>query len=120
MKKGWEYKTLGEVGLFMSGYTPKKSELNSSSGTPYFKVSDMNRLENQLTMTYSELYVMTPKKIFPKGAIVFPKNGGAIYTEKKRFLSQDSVIDLNSEAILSDDKFITELSQVNIYQLACL
>ena len=106
MKKGWEYKTLGEVGLFMSGYTPKKSELNSSSGTPYFKVSDMNRLENQLTMTYSELYVMTPKKIFPKGAIVFPKNGGAIYTEKKRFLSQDSVIDLNSEAILSDDKFI--------------
>ena len=37
MKEGWEYKTLGEVGLFISGYTPKKNELNSSSGTPYFR-----------------------------------------------------------------------------------
>ena len=106
MKEGWEYKTLGEVGLFISGYTPKKNELNSSSGTPYFKVSDMNRLENQITMTYSDLYIKTPKKIFPKGCIVFPKNGGAIYTEKKRFLSQDSVIDLNSEAILADENYI--------------
>ena len=78
MKEGWEYKTLGEVGLFISGYTPKKNELNSSSGTPYFKVSDMNRLENQITLTYSDLYIKTPKKIFPKGSIVFPKNGGAI------------------------------------------
>lgn len=106
MKEGWEYKTLGEVGLFISGYTPKKNELNSSSGTPYFKVSDMNRLDNQITMTYSDLYIKTPKKIFPKGCIVFPKNGGAIYTEKKRFLSQDSVIDLNSEAILADENYI--------------
>ena len=106
MKEGWKYKTLGEVGLFISGYTPKKNELNSSSGTPYFKVSDMNRLDNQITMTYSDLYIKTPKKIFPKGCIVFPKNGGAIYTEKKRFLSQDSVIDLNSEAILADENYI--------------
>lgn len=106
MKEGWEYKTLGEVGLFISGYTPKKNELNSSSGTPYFKVSDMNRLENQITLTYSDLYIKTPKKIFPKGSIVFPKNGGAIYTEKKRFLSQDSVIDLNSEAIFADENYI--------------
>lgn len=106
MKEGWEYKTLGEVGLFISGYTPKKNELNSSSGTPYFKVSDMNKLENQITLTYSDLYIKTPKKIFPKGSIVFPKNGGAIYTEKKRFLSQDSVIDLNSEAIFADENYI--------------
>lgn len=106
MKVGWEYKTLGEVGLFISGYTPKKNELNSSSGTPYFKVSDMNKLENQITLTYSDLYIKTPKKIFPKGSIVFPKNGGAIYTEKKRFLSQDSVIDLNSEAIFADENYI--------------
>ena len=106
MKAGWEYKKLGDVCSFMSGYTPQKEELNNKSGVPYFKVSDMNRDENGYEMNRTELFVKRPKKLFPAGAIIFPKNGGAIFTEKKRFLVCDSIIDLNTEAILANESFL--------------
>ena len=48
--------------------------------------------------------VDSPKRIYPKGSIIFPKNGGAIYTEKKRILEVDSVIDLNTEALYPTDQ----------------
>ena len=100
MKEGWTYKKLGEVATFMSGYTPAKGDLSQKGSFPYFKVAEMNIPGNEFYLKKTSLYVNTPKRIFPKGSIVFPKNGGAIYTEKKRILFFDSVIDLNSEAII--------------------
>ena len=106
MKQGWTYKKLGEVATFMSGYTPDKSELFSQGKYPYFKVAEMNNPGNELFMRHTSLYIDSPKKVFPKGCIIFPKNGGAIYTEKKRILEYDSVIDLNSEAIFPNGQII--------------
>ncbi len=103
MKEGWEYKKLGEICDFISGFTPKKEELNSESGIPYFKISDMNRTSNALYLTETELYVKESKKIIPANSIVFPKNGGAIFTGKKRILAYDSIVDLNTEAIKIKD-----------------
>ena len=40
------------------------------------------------------------KKIFPCNTIVFPKNGGAVFTNKKRILLQPSVVDLNTGALI--------------------
>ncbi len=99
MKQGWTYKKLGEVATFMSGYTPDKKDIFSQGEYPYFKVAEMNIWGNELFMRNTSLFVNNPKKIFPKGTIIFPKNGGAIYTEKKRILEVDSVIDLNTEAL---------------------
>jgi type I restriction enzyme S subunit len=99
MKEGWEYKRLKEVANFISGYTPNKEEISNEGKYPYFKVAEMNIAGNELYMKKTSLFVNSPKKIFPKGSIIFPKNGGAIYTEKKRILEVDSVIDLNTEAI---------------------
>ncbi|WP_269146115.1 restriction endonuclease subunit S, partial [Lactobacillus crispatus] len=36
----------------------------------------------------------------PKNTIIFPKNGGAILTAKKRILSQDSLVDLNTGGLI--------------------
>ena len=99
MKEGWEYKKLGEVANFISGYTPNQEEISNQGEYPYFKVAEMNIAGNELYMKNTSLFVNSPKKIYPKGSIIFPKNGGAIYTEKKRILDVDSVIDLNTEAI---------------------
>lgn len=99
MKEGWEYKKLGDICEFISGFTPSKEELNPREGIPYFKVSDMNRANNDLFLSETELYVAQPKKVIPAESIVFPKNGGAIFTGKKRILAQDSIVDLNTEAI---------------------
>lgn len=107
MREGWKYERLGEICEFISGYTPSKELLNENEGFPYFKVSDMNTLGNEKYLTYTTLYIPLPKKIVPKGSIVFPKNGGAIYTNKKRILFQDSVVDLNTEAIVPNNDIIT-------------
>lgn len=107
MKEGWKYLPLGDICDFISGYTPKKDELNSECGIPYYKVSDMNRETNTLYLTETELYVKAPKKTIPANSIVFPKNGGAIFTGKKRILKYDSIVDLNTEAIkIKSDKVL--------------
>lgn len=114
-RNNWKFKKLGELCTFISGYTPKKEELNNVSGYPYFKVSDMNRIENILFMSKTDFYLNTPKKIIPKNSIVFPKNGGAIFTGKKKILAVDSIVDLNTEAIVINDR--NELVLEYLYQL---
>lgn len=107
MKEEWKYLRLGDVCDFISGYTPSKNLLSKLGDVPYYKVSDMNTKGNELYMVSTLLYVSNPRKIFPKGSIVFPKNGGAIFTNKKRILSFDSVVDLNTEAIIPNAQYVT-------------
>lgn len=104
MRENWKYQPLGEICDFISGFTPSKQELNEKAGIPYFKVSDMNRDTNSVYMIETELFVVHPRKTIPANSIIFPKNGGAIFTGKKRILKYDSIIDLNTEALNIKDK----------------
>lgn len=108
MKQGWEIKKLGEVCTFCSGYTPKEHEFKKCATipVPYFKVSDMNHLENHKYLTHTTLYLENGCKTYPKHTIVFPKNGAAIATNKKRLLGQDSVVDLNTGGVIANDKIV--------------
>lgn len=102
MKQGWEIKKLGEVALFYSGYTPKSTELMEYGDVPYFKVSDMNHDQNTKYLKHTSLFLNNGCKTYPKNTIVFPKNGAAISTNKKRILSQDSVVDLNTGGVYAN------------------
>ena len=106
MKQGWEIKKLGEVCTFCSGYTPKESELLECGAVPYFKVSDMNHCDNLKYLTHTSLFLEDGCKLYPKHTIVFPKNGAAIATNKKRILAQDSVVDLNTGGVVANDALI--------------
>ena len=104
MKHNWTFKKLGEVATLTGGFTPKADELFSEGKYPYFKVSDMNTAGNEVVLTKTPSFVVDSKKCYPKGAIVFPKNGAAVSTNKKRILGQDSIVDLNTcAAILNSD-----------------
>lgn len=94
----WIWARITECGSFISGYTPKPAELNSEGSIPYFKVSDMNTEGNELYLTITNNYLKddNSKKVYLKNTIVYPKNGGAVFTNKKRILAQDSVVDLNT------------------------
>ncbi len=94
--EGWMWVSLTDCGCFISGYTPKLTELASIGNIPYFKVSDMNTFGNEIYLKTSKSFVIRPSKVFFKGTIVYPKNGGAVFTNKKRILAQDSVVDLNT------------------------
>ena len=98
----WEWVRLGDVVQFMSGNTPSKDVL-VSEGIPYFKVAEMNLPGNECVLKQTSLYVSKAATIkkFPKGTIVFPKNGGAMLTNKKRILGQESVCDLNTGGLKS-------------------
>ncbi|MGN0007627.1 MAG: restriction endonuclease subunit S [Alistipes sp.] len=106
MKQGWEIKKLGEVATFCSGYTPKEAELMGCGDVPYFKVSDMNHPINTKYLQYTSLFLESGCKTFSKYTIVFPKNGAAIATNKKRILLQDSVVDLNTGGACANKGFV--------------
>ncbi len=103
----WKWVKLGEACEIVSGNTPKGLELISNEGEiQFYKVSDMNLVGNEIRMVKSNLKLTIEEirklkiKIYPKGTVIFPKRGGAILTNKKRILSQDSSFDLNVMGIL--------------------
>ena len=105
--ESWEWVKLINIGYFMSGQTPKTSDLtNSIGGVPYFKVSDMNVKGNEFYMNKATLFLRTDAKykLFPQNAIIYPKNGGALLTNKKRILVTDSLVDLNTGAFVSSNE----------------
>ena len=93
----WAWARLESVVQFLSGNTPSK-DLFAKHGIPYFKVAEMNLPGNEKYLFYTELHIhpSASVKVFPSNTIVFPKNGGAMLTNKKRILVQESVCDLNT------------------------
>ena len=96
-----------------SGYTfPKELQGNKNSNLiPFYKVSDMNTVGNEIYLLKSNNYIdeatlrdKIKGTVFPKGATVFPNVGEAIHTNKKRMLSKDAVFDNNVMAIWSNDE----------------
>ena len=101
--QNWRWVKLTDIGYFMSGQTPKTTDLTSYDGDiPYFKVSDMNVKGNEQFMRKTSLFLRpnAKYKLFPKNAIIYPKNGGALLTNKKRVLIKDSLVDLNTGAFV--------------------
>ena len=57
----------------------------------------MNATGNEVYLNVTNNFVNKENcRIFSKNTIVYPKNGGAIFTNKRRLLAQDSIIDLNT------------------------
>ena len=94
----WELCRLENLGISTSGKTPKAKELHSQGKYPYFKVGDMNTPGNELYLHITENYLSDDysSKLFAPNSIVYPKNGGAVFTNKRRILKQESVVDLNT------------------------
>ncbi|MCP5249286.1 MAG: restriction endonuclease subunit S [Candidatus Accumulibacter sp.] len=94
--------TLGEVGKWAvgSGF-PTAEQGKLGLEILFAKVSDMNLPENKrfISVTNHTISRESAKRlkvnIHPTGTVVFPKIGGAIATNKRRVLVQDTAIDNN-------------------------
>ncbi|HQI28843.1 MAG TPA: restriction endonuclease subunit S, partial [Sedimentisphaerales bacterium] len=98
----WNQVEMGKVADVVSGYGfPRECQGLTDEELPFFKVGDMNLPGNEKCMTTiaNTISRATLKKLkaktFPKGTIIFPKIGAAIATNKKRVLTQPSVVDNN-------------------------
>ena len=109
-----------------SGYTfSKRFQGNKNDrDIPFYKVSDMNNLDNKKYMYSSSNYVsqevLNDKikgAVFPKYATIFPKVGMTIHTNKKRILSRESSFDNNIMAIWSNDE--NSLLNTYLYEIFC-
>ena len=100
---GWEVRELGEVAGFHAGSTLPAGEdfVGQDGGFLYLKVGDLNHILNKEAVVRSNIWGKEAKKgiTAPKDAVVIPKRGGAIGTNKKRLLSRKSVLDPNLMAI---------------------
>ncbi len=111
LPEGWCIVHPNQIGTFQGGQTPSVDEIVKTGNIPYFKVSDMNVSGNELYMNIVSNYLKSncSYRLFPKDSIIYPKNGGAVFTNKKRILTATSLIDLNSGA------FIPSKSINNLY-----
>lgn len=105
---GWEQKILKEVCELKSGTTIPTSLERNKGDVLYTKVADMNLPDNEVEMNTSSRFVKSNEiklnQIIPEGAIIFPKRGGAIATNKKRKIVKPTIVDLNTMAIIPSKK----------------
>ena len=99
LPSGWVFERLGFCAALKSGITVGKERELSKGLYIYCKVSDMNLDENSTNITISNSYIDPYKneinQLIPSRSIIFPKRGGAIATNKKRFVYQSIFVDPN-------------------------
>ena len=96
-------KKLSEVCSFKSGTTFSPDVELCCGDYMYAKVADMNIAGNETYITHTSKYVdknVAKNTWLPKGAVVFPKRGAAIHTNKKRILLEDTCVDLNTIGVI--------------------
>jgi type I restriction enzyme S subunit len=95
----WEWARFGDCVSLRSGSSFGIERELDSGEVPYCKVGDMNMLENICNLTTSSRFINPTRKdlnqIIPKNSIAFPKRGGAIATNKKRYIHKALFVDLN-------------------------
>jgi type I restriction enzyme S subunit len=108
--EGWCAVQLREVALVRGGTSfPPSSQGRVSGDLPFYKVSDMNLLGNEVEMSQSSNWIeehdlqLLRAKTFPAKTTIFPKVGGALLTNKKRFLSREALVDNNVMGVVSRD-----------------
>lgn len=107
----YEVSTVGKECTLKSGTTFSSDVEQAEGEYKYAKVSDMNLPGNEVYIKSSKAYVSTDtagKTPIPAGAVIFPKRGGAIGTNKKRILVEDTCVDLNTMGVIPGARIITE------------
>ena len=129
LPRGWVWTTVGNIGKIASGQTPKGiNDLVSKGDIPFYKISDMNKPENEKFMRNSGITLdeggieRLGIHVRERGTVIFPKRGGAIATNKKRILTCPSAYDLNIMGILpynvSTEFLYHWLSSIDLAQLS--
>ncbi len=103
----WQTITVGELCKLKSGIAVSADIEKAKGDFKYFKVGEMNLEGNEFFLQKTDRYLARDdapeKSLMPAGAIVFPKRGGAIATNKKRILKDASFVDLNVMGIIGPE-----------------
>ncbi len=110
--KGWPVRRLGDVSILYSGNSlpPGEEYRGQQNGTLLLKVGDMNLPGNEKAIHVAREWSPSTSGcvIAPAGSIIFPKRGGAISTNKKRYLVREVALDPNLMAVSPSEEISTE------------
>ncbi|QGF23779.1 restriction endonuclease subunit S [Raineyella fluvialis] len=94
--------TIESVAVVSQGRSlPKKVQGTKSGNLPWFKIADMAQPHNMFGYRQAETQMGLQEiiglggHIVPAGAVVFPRVGAAVQTEKKRLMLVDGAVDEN-------------------------
>ncbi|MDX2101418.1 MAG: restriction endonuclease subunit S [Alphaproteobacteria bacterium] len=110
--KGLPWASLGEVAEFYSGNSLPEGDPFSGQEDGYLllKVSDLNHPANQHDISCAAMWSALPGSragTCPSNALIFPKRGGAIGTNKKRWLKRSAILDPNLMGVRPDERRLT-------------
>jgi len=96
--ENWCWVRLGEISDISAGTTPDRKYIIAKSNIHYYKVSDMNTQGNDKYMSIAQEYLSEqyPGKLLEPYTIIYPKNGGAVFTNKRRITTNKCLVDLNT------------------------
>ena len=103
---GLPQRQLGAFATVAGGHTPRGLASTPGGTIPFYKVGDMNaagprgRMESARTYLSPEAADSYRVRLWPPGTVIFPKQGGAIATNKKRVLTTDAACDLNTMGVV--------------------
>ena len=110
--EGWIETSIGDVCTLRSGTTVPVEVERSAGDIPYVKVAEMTLPANRDGVTTSIRFLnradIKPSWLIPAGAVIFPKRGGAILTNKKRLALVDMCADLNIMSVIPSDRITSE------------
>ena len=110
--KGWVEESIGDVCTLRSGTTVPVELERPAGDVPYVKVAEMTLTANRNGVTTSIRFLnradIKPSWLIPAGAVIFPKRGGAILTNKKRLALVDMCADLNIMSVIPSDRVTAE------------
>jgi len=107
----WKIVKLGDVAEISSGGSAPQGDNYFNGKNPFIRVQHIDR-EGDRVIKWDLITDNAVKKyklkIYPKGAIVFPKSGASIYLEKRATLPIDAYIVSHLCAVISNDKNVKQ------------
>lgn len=114
----WEQRKLGDVGECQSGVGFPNDEQGGTEGIPFFKVSDMNNIGNEIEMIISNNYVTEEqiikrrwKPVYKVPAMFFAKIGAAVMLNRKRLVTSPFLLDNNTMAYKFGREWYTQFGK---------
>jgi len=93
----WKVQRFKHFTKILSGYSPEQVKFTEEPKIDYFKVDDLNNVDENYRLSNSNWFVENFKlaKIYSKNILLIPKRGGAIGTNKIAITTTSCIFDTN-------------------------
>jgi type I restriction enzyme S subunit len=101
--ESWDLTRIRYIARILGGYSPEQAIPEGDGDFPYFRVSDLNATEGEFLVSSAAERVSVKEMTAPAGTVLFPKRGGAIFTNKVAVSGIQGAFDTNLMGLRVDE-----------------